>query len=95
MAVVTIPKKLTKGDDLVVLPRKEYEALLRVKTSTISRSNIIIDKHSTIEARLKEAEEDIKAGRVSRTFTSVKELMADLNTGGERKKLRKLVNASS
>lgn len=30
MATVTIPKKFTKGnDDLVVIPRKEYEELLR------------------------------------------------------------------
>lgn len=31
MTAVTIPKKLTKGDDLVVLPRKEYEELLRIQ----------------------------------------------------------------
>lgn len=27
--VFTIPKKITDGDDLVVLPRKEYEEILR------------------------------------------------------------------
>ncbi|MDO8676921.1 MAG: hypothetical protein Q7K16_04765 [Candidatus Azambacteria bacterium] len=27
MSIVTIPKKLIKGDDVVVLPRKEYEKL--------------------------------------------------------------------
>ncbi len=32
MATVTIPKKLTKGEDLVVLSRKEYEKLLKTKT---------------------------------------------------------------
>lgn len=29
MLTVTIPKKLAKKDDLIVLPRKEYEALLQ------------------------------------------------------------------
>lgn len=29
MNTITIPKKLIKDDDLVVLPRKEYERLVR------------------------------------------------------------------
>ncbi len=28
MNTITIPKRLIKGDDLVVLPRKEYERLI-------------------------------------------------------------------
>ena len=36
MPTLTIPKKLAKGDDLVVLPRKEYEELLRVKKKSAS-----------------------------------------------------------
>ena len=31
MNTVTIPKKLARNDDLVVLPRREYEALLQLK----------------------------------------------------------------
>ena len=31
MNTVTIPKKLASKDDLVVMPRKEYEALLGLK----------------------------------------------------------------
>ena len=31
MNTVTIPKKLAEKDDLVVLPRREYEALLKLK----------------------------------------------------------------
>lgn len=31
MATITIPKRITKGEDLVVLPRKEYEKLLELK----------------------------------------------------------------
>ena len=28
MATITIPKNLTKNDDLIILPRKEYERLV-------------------------------------------------------------------
>ena len=31
MSTVTIPKKLVQRDDLIVVPRKEYEALLQLK----------------------------------------------------------------
>ena len=31
MSVITIPKKIAGSDDLVVLPRREYESLLRVQ----------------------------------------------------------------
>ena len=31
MVILTIPKKLTRQDDLVVIPRREYEALLEFK----------------------------------------------------------------
>ena len=31
MNTITIPKKLANKDDLVILPRKEYEALIELK----------------------------------------------------------------
>jgi hypothetical protein len=31
MTVITIPKKITKGEELVVLPRQEYEKLVEGK----------------------------------------------------------------
>jgi len=31
MNTITIPKKLASRDDLIVIPRKEYEALLELK----------------------------------------------------------------
>ncbi len=33
MNTITIPRKLAAHDDLVVIPRKEYEALLALKKS--------------------------------------------------------------
>jgi len=47
---------------------------------------IIVGRHPEIDKRLREALEDVKAGRVSKTFTSVKELMADLNSRREGKR---------
>ena len=31
MATITIPKKITKGEELVIIPRKDYEKLLELK----------------------------------------------------------------
>ena len=31
MTTITIPKKITKGEELVVIPRKDYERLLEFK----------------------------------------------------------------
>lgn len=35
MNVITIPKKLAKNDDLVVIPRKDYESLMRRQPKVI------------------------------------------------------------
>ncbi|MEK7086768.1 MAG: hypothetical protein AAB935_00735 [Patescibacteria group bacterium] len=32
MATITIPKKLTKGAELIVIPRQEYEKLLAMRS---------------------------------------------------------------
>lgn len=32
MNTITIPQKLAQKDDLVVIPRREYESLLKLKT---------------------------------------------------------------
>ena len=35
MSIITIPKQVAAKDDLVVVPRKEYEALLHFRTRII------------------------------------------------------------
>ena len=48
MTTVMIPKKITKGDDLVVIPRKKYEEFLRVfKKRGYSRLDKDLDKAIT------------------------------------------------
>ncbi len=49
MVTVTISKKLTKGEDLVVLSRKEYEKLL--KTKTVEFQPTSAEKKALTEAR--------------------------------------------
>jgi len=31
MTTITIPKKITKGEELIIIPRKEYEGFLRYR----------------------------------------------------------------
>jgi len=57
MNTVTIPKKLANKDDLVVIPRKEYEALLALK-------KIKEFTPTTAQKRaLAEAENNLKKGK--------------------------------
>lgn len=35
MATITIPKKIIKKDDIIILPRKEFENLFRLKMETV------------------------------------------------------------
>lgn len=60
MNVITIPKKLTKGEELIILPRKEYEEFFQWRktvnsykffTPTLSQKRI-----------LKKAREDYRRG---------------------------------
>jgi AbrB family looped-hinge helix DNA binding protein len=61
--------------------------------SIILRPKIVVDKHPEIEARLREAEEDLKAGRVYGPFRSAKELVRDLHKRSKATKTRKTKNA--
>jgi len=66
MVIVTIPKKITKGEELVVIPRKEYERVLRIfKKERKTRTQFDRD--------LEKALKDAKAGRLFGPFKSVKE----------------------
>lgn len=73
MTPITIPKDLSKNGDLVIIPSKEYELLLRTaKRQHLKKFQQELDKG------LGEALEDVKAGRVNGPFHSVDELMHHL-----------------
>ncbi|TSC78213.1 MAG: hypothetical protein G01um101429_901 [Parcubacteria group bacterium Gr01-1014_29] len=81
---------MVKNDDLIVIPRKEYEALLRAKKSE-SPSDIIVKRtmrvpkrlekfYDKVDQELTEALREIKAGKVSKSFSSIKELRQSLES---------------
>ena len=80
---VTIPDHVRKQAGLEVGDLLEATAKGNV---IMLKPKAVIDRHPEIDARLREALEDVKAGRVSKTFHSVEELMADLNRTSKGKK---------
>ena len=63
MVTITIPKKITKGEELVVIPRKVYEKLL---------FKIELDRD------LEKALEDVRKGRIIGPFSTAKEALSAL-----------------
>ena len=63
MVTITIPKKITKGEELVVIPRKVYEKLL---------FKIELDRD------LGKALEDVRKGRIIGPFSTAKEALSAL-----------------
>lgn len=59
---ITISKKLIKNDDLVIIPRKQYEELLRSAKK----------KTSQLDEDLDEAVKEYKAGKFLGPFKTVK-----------------------
>ena len=58
MSIVTIPKKITRGEDLVIIPRGEYEHLLELKKIYEFRAT------SSQKKALSHARRNRKKGRV-------------------------------
>lgn len=65
MNTVTIPKKITRGEELVVISRREYERFFRLP-------GIGKKEKGLAEAAIKEGLRDLREGRVSPTFRSAK-----------------------
>ncbi len=76
MAVVTIPKELSKKGDLVVIPRKEYEEYLRFKTNNIQQTSKKCD-HG-----FKKSLEELRQGKTIGPFNNAKDLMKSLRASG-------------
>lgn len=67
MDVITIPQKIIKNDDLVIMPRKKYEQFLS-----------IIKRQSQLDSDLDEAVGQVKRGKVAGPFHSIQELKKSL-----------------
>lgn len=88
MNTITIPRNLIKNDDLVIIPRKEYDSLLAWKATKQevkvkrSASFSVPKKHEQFYERLdQELTECLKGcgkGDLSGQFSSVKEMRQSL-----------------
>lgn len=70
MNTITIPKKLTKKGELVLVPRRDYEKLLKALKKQIFTHKLERD----LEAAIKET----RRSKVYGPFNSVQELKASL-----------------
>jgi hypothetical protein len=83
MPTVTIPKKEYEA---LIAVRQRYEYLCKVVREDIplqpyEQDDVLTSRQrKIIDQRLAEAEEDVKAGRVSGPFNTIKELTAHLNS---------------
>jgi len=69
MVTITIPKKLIKNDDLVIIPRKEYEKVLWMAKN---------QKYTQLDQELAKAIKEVRRGKVIGPFNSVKTLKDSL-----------------
>lgn len=73
METITIPKKLSQKGDLVVLPRKEYEELLRFQRKQTTGSKKNEKFYAQLDRDLKRSIKDYRAGKYYGPFKTVKE----------------------
>lgn len=76
MSTLTIPKTLARKGDLVVLPRKEYESLVRKAKTQYAKAKPAKKLPAWLRASLKDVEE----GRVAGPFHTIRELRASLES---------------
>ena len=77
--IATIPQKIAKQGALVVLPRKQYDLLVRA-----ARLRIRPAQGKMISVGLREALEEVKQGRAVGPFNSVRDLMKSLRASTTR-----------
>lgn len=63
VTIITIPKKVTEGEELVVISKKEYERFLQTKKTG----------KTAVKEAIDEGLRDLRAGRVTPAFSSIKE----------------------
>lgn len=68
MVTVTIPREVTKGEELVVISKKLYEQFILV----LKRQSLA-GVSAKLNTGIKEALKDVEAGRVTGPFSSLNE----------------------
>lgn len=78
---ITIPKKVTSGEEFVAIPRKEYEGLL--KFYNVQRQQApkkkVVKKEPKLSRGLRQALKEVEEGKISKAYTDVNELIKALN----------------
>jgi len=82
MNTLTIPKSLANHDDLVVLPRRDYEQLVSDSTKET------IKRDPKIDREIKLALKDVKEGKLEGPFNSVEEFMSSLRAKNPHQRRR-------
>tara|TARA_Y100000031_G_scaffold80267_1_gene88439 strand:- start:78 stop:311 length:234 start_codon:yes stop_codon:yes gene_type:complete len=76
MSIIIIPKKIVKGEELIAIPKKEYEEYLRF------RSVIPVVKMTVAEKReWQQAKKDYKHGK----YITIEKLQNELGIARKRK----------
>lgn len=77
MEIVSIPRKITKKGELVVIPRKEYEELLRIQKKR--------KFYTELDKDLDKAIRDYQTGKYYGPFDSVEESKKFLESRSKKK----------
>jgi hypothetical protein len=78
MMTLTIPKNIITNDDIILIPRKEYDKLSRI-ANLVSEDQLWFWTKDWQEREM-QAEEDVKGKKVSGPFKNKFELKKRLNT---------------
>jgi len=70
MVTITIPKKITNGKELIVVPKKDWEKLLKIVKRKVYQAEL--------EKGLEEALREVKAGKVIGPFSKAEDLIKSL-----------------
>ena len=70
MTTITIPKRITKGEELVIIPRKDYEQLFDIRKK--------IKKMRFIDKDLKKSLKQAKEGKTVGPFYKIDDLVKSL-----------------
>ena len=83
MTTLTISKKITKGEELVIIPRRDYDRLLSDLTRGFVHRNPKIDRALAISMR------EFKKGKTEGPFNNTGDFMAFLSKKSHRPKFKK------
>lgn len=75
MKTITIPDNLVREDELVIIPRRDYEQLISDSSKEVVKRDPKVDRELAISLA------EVKAGKIVGPFDTVKEFMDSLKPG--------------